>query len=589
MADFNVNLAAPQAAGARVVAPVQEAGFGDVLRSGANLLGSLMEGKAKADKENAAAQKEAILNEYSSRYRSIAEDVKTSNLMPGQREAMTRSLFNQYVANYAGLSDEFKKITAGFREFGTISDEVERAQMFKDQKKKDIAAAAASGVEFSPYDSDNTTNMKLTSWRAQVVEDEKFKRKREQFELNKSMSAEERAVWEHNNKVEADTLINKIGVDHYESTLSSISDIQQAVASGRMSVEEAKLEIERKFGNISTAIATVSHGNTSYAAPWDRAFGDLKSYALNAINPETSANALEQQKKSILAMRQIQILTTNPELKEAAALSGLFGPGTLGLMPQISTTILENVRKAGEGKDTAVLGSPEEKPSLALITKNLQDLRANTSTSPDVTAKGVQKFSEAILNEVGNKINKPNASYKDLLEVANFFAQPEWAYAVEKGLVSKEANQKAKEAFQTIYSKSISNAVLEKVNTQFKFSASGASKPLMSVLDLQFSGSGVSLGVASGYMSPIDKQDAVRYQRELKPTIDSINKLIHIGAHMEGTTDYAKYWENNKHNILPGVYYQKGSVQTVGGKKYEYIGPYPTSDQRSWREIVNKE
>jgi hypothetical protein len=52
-----------------------------------------------------------------------------------------------------------------------------------------------------------------------------------------------------------------------------------------------------------------------------------------------------------------------------------------------------------------------------------------------------------------------------------------------------------------------------------------------------------------------------------------VNQLVKAGAHMEGHTNYDKYWEANKHQILPNMFPDPARLkvgQVVDG--YKYIG-----------------
>jgi hypothetical protein len=50
-----------------------------------------------------------------------------------------------------------------------------------------------------------------------------------------------------------------------------------------------------------------------------------------------------------------------------------------------------------------------------------------------------------------------------------------------------------------------------------------------------------------------------------------LNQLIRLHAHLEGTTDYAKYWEAHKHELMPSIYPDPNKLKpgtVVDGFKY---------------------
>jgi hypothetical protein len=55
-----------------------------------------------------------------------------------------------------------------------------------------------------------------------------------------------------------------------------------------------------------------------------------------------------------------------------------------------------------------------------------------------------------------------------------------------------------------------------------------------------------------------------------------------MGAHMEGTTDYQKYWDDNKYYILPQAFPVKPG-QVVNGFKWSGTGDY--RDKSTWKKV----
>jgi hypothetical protein len=65
--------------------------------------------------------------------------------------------------------------------------------------------------------------------------------------------------------------------------------------------------------------------------------------------------------------------------------------------------------------------------------------------------------------------------------------------------------------------------------------------------------------------------------------------MIHIGAHMEGTTNYEAYWNKMKGEFLPYVFSPYGDKLPIGtiksyqGKNYRYIGGANSPD--NWKVV----
>ena len=106
---------------------------------------------------------------------------------------------------------------------------------------------------------------------------------------------------------------------------------------------------------------------------------------------------------------------------------------------------------------------------------------------------------------------------------------------------------------------------------------------LVDAVDIKYDGSGISFVPRKGKtaLEPFQQKQQEASIAELNSVKAGINQSIHIGAHMEGSTDYNKYWEENKHLYVPQLYPARvGTV--VNGYKYKG-GVY--TDPSNWTKV----
>jgi hypothetical protein len=71
--------------------------------------------------------------------------------------------------------------------------------------------------------------------------------------------------------------------------------------------------------------------------------------------------------------------------------------------------------------------------------------------------------------------------------------------------------------------------------------------------------------------------------KQLQLAEDGLNNILRMNAHMDGTTDYTKYWEDNKSKLLPGVFGEGLKVGTIKNG-YQYNGG-DARDPRNYTKV----
>lgn len=65
---------------------------------------------------------------------------------------------------------------------------------------------------------------------------------------------------------------------------------------------------------------------------------------------------------------------------------------------------------------------------------------------------------------------------------------------------------------------------------------------------------------------------AIQSVREINSKMAGINTAVKMGAHMEGRTDYKKYFEENASLFLPTFFPNKQFIEEQAKAGYKYLG-----------------
>lgn len=325
----------------------------------------------------------------------------------------------------------------------------------------------------------------------------------------------------------------------------------------------------------------------------------FKQMADPKAKSQQEKDALQNQFDSLVLKTKLMLLSDD-KTRGAVGLSQLFGNSDAVMQLGFSPVISGNLAKLGLGPDAAtekpqVVGTMDEKQTLKALQKTIGQFQAGkVSGDPAKQALEASGAINEILRQTGSMQGSIPAT--QLKELASFYSSPEFGKAVEQGLASKETMQNAKRVFQVSYEPAVVNAIQRKLFTEsgspvmIEYSPGrdgGAARSrkdvsILSTLDIRFSGSGVVFATRPGTDDTFGSESI---RKDLKEAEAGLNTLIKVGAHMEGTTNYAKYWEDNKHLLMPRVYPDPAKLkpgQVVNG--YKYIGG-AYSDRSNWQRV----
>lgn len=606
MADFSVNattLSAPSGAGSEVVRPVQSAPTEsqNIPGIGMNILTSVVDvfnkGLIDSRKEEAEKRRNAVVSSYVREETTLNDAIESGQMSASQAAARSRANFNKYAAGSPEYIEDIQKAGAALRGF-TAKGEVEK-QMEVESKRleADVAEAQKRGFNFlpnmSPAARDSQIQAAKTMIRAETQLAEMYKsnaEKRAQGTYDAGIAAREE-------KELGFRLVNEIAGQNMSAFQDFSKTLADGVRSGREDPQMAAIKLSERFANISGALQAAARTNPELAAPYRSLFEDMNKTAMKLIDPKENAEAL--QNKLTMITTQMKLVAMGDTKVAAAVVANQLLPNNASLALSSAPegvraiAILSSIPVGDRTYTPTVVGNPDaEEGTLKLLKNGLNDLKVGKVQDKEVAKVQASNSVNHILKQTGEMIDK-GASPAQLKGVASFFASPEYAGFVTSGAIDPQAAGTAKKTFQLLYEPAIIKGVQERLNQELidtraqdmiksgQSTSEVKSVPIADTVNIKFSGSGIVFEYKQ--VAGVTAND-LRTQRQtiesLRSAQQGINQIIHIGAHMEGSTDYGKYWEANKHIYMPG-YFMKGLKEGDVRNGYKYMGGNASS-QSSW-------
>lgn len=608
MADFNVQLSAPQGAGARELQPVQERVVEyqpDPLVTGiVNIFAKGLEGSRKQAAED---RKNAVLQEYIRNEQVYSSALTTGQWNASMASTASKANFSKFLGNYPELIEDLGKA----RNLVYTGTEIGAAQQQVDQTIKDrnanIQAARGAGFVIPDYASTETQDYMIDAYQTQIVLDREIAAQTKRNQEARAAAGETRAQQSHQISLNEFATKQNAGngiISLFGKNIDALNGLAKDTFNNpNIPFEQKQAVLDQQVRNLKSGLASIAVFNPELATPFNRILDDLSQTTAKLADPKNqSATQLQLLKDDYeTQMTKAKLLViSDPQSRNAVAVSSLFGNN-----PQISLSFAGNgvltgiLAKLGLGPDSGevpkVVGTSDEKQVLAALKGSLNLLQKGG-------AKGdpVQNAKEA--NNAVNEVLKQNATMdksvppQALKELSGFYSSTEFG-KISPDLDS-ETQQNVANIMAISYVPSVVQAVENRLNSTLSttqpvgfaaakggMSAGAAAQGPQRVGDqvnIVFNGRGVDF-VAKP--NATDTMWANSTRQALKDAADGLNTMIRMGAHLEGTTNYAKYWEDNKHRLLPSVFPNPAKLkpgQVVDG--YKYIGGN-YRDRSNWERV----
>lgn len=608
MAEYGVNatqLSAPQGAGTAPVAPVQQQAVNTsmmpMLASSAGAIGEAITGFLHKQAQDNETQ---VVSGYTNNQAALNEAMASGEITAAEGAARSKALFTKYAASYSGqikALNQARTALSGGSELG-LAEEAVKTDM--EIRKSAKIAAQSDGIEFYSGMSKQAEDALLKAHASGV-------RMQKQMEQRFKINAENRAQGSYDtdlrNAEDKDRSLNELqdlAGKHLEATRAIAVDLKAQVASGKKTVEQAQLDLAGNFARINAGLTVAAGRNPEMASSYTKLFGDIQKASESMLDPKADAARLQGQIDTLVKVQGLGALQRDPTLQRAVASAELFRASPMALQASLGmnsavTSSVTRLLNPNAPVQYPVVGNPEvEAGAMDIVRKSLGDGNRDPSN-----VKLKEEHTAAITNiqtQVGDMIGRGDA--KSLQTAAKFFASPEYGQWRKLNPVDSQTENNASRAFQQVYEGTMVKGIRQEIENALSQPAAlpavgamgkslgGQSVTVQAInpetLDVKFGGGGVVFDMKKTPTDPVEARNA-------KATIDSLNKaqkaaneLIRLGAHLEGSTDYAKHWEQNKARYMPNVFMETGTKTTDG--QYEYVGKGDAFDFRNkanWRAI----
>lgn len=604
MADFSIQstqLSDAQGRGTQPLSPVEERVVNTSPMGIIQDIGSIfVKGLKDNAKEQAEARKKAVLDSYAQDAGKINEGLMSGNLNASRAATMSRALFNKYLVSNSEYTDDLTKLRNSFHGGTELSEAERQVQAEQKQMEADIDRASSLGYQFYPGMSEQAKMANIDAYKAARRVEEEYDRNRKRVEDQygdnaeaRAATQEQRAAMDYVAKEQAFDGTRAVAAANFDAIVKSANDLIDKVGSGNMPFEQAAKVHAQNIQRITASITSVAGKFPEAASMWRTVFTDMDATVQKLMDPkvksESEVKLLRDQLDKMVLQTQLMAVTKSPKLLTAMAASASFrGDPSLILS---TNEVVKDWLGGAIGVDPTntpapIVGTANDKEaftSASKLLKNLSDGKIPEDQKPKAEREALNLINKTLkeASDLGGSI--PANTLKN---ASAFFSSPEFGKLAVEGKIDKQTAANAQHVFQTAYEPAVRTAILSKLQEP----VSRTGEPLLRSVEFKLVGGKVVMqGVdmePAGNAGWIDRglrgHDVRAGQKDLKAAEDGLNQLIRLHAHLEGTTDYAGYWEKNKHQLMPDVFPDPAKLKpgtAVDG--YRYIGGN-VNDKRNW-------
>lgn len=598
MADFSVQattVEAPQAAGAQPIAPVQEqlpaSGWGQALENLGKQVGTVVGDVFKAERQKKDL---AFLQDLSQKTAALNSAVD-QGMSATEADTRQRTLYSQALAARPDLASQVNGLFGAFNQTtntGTVRNQIQQAEQLRQTQ---LTSASNNGYYISPTASKANQD-------AVIQANESGIRVQKEFEAQAARAAEARAqgtydrtLFENQNKDNTVRLAAGYASDNINAFYAQIDDLRSQVAAGKLTPQDARIQLDKNYSVYAATLSSIGGSNPGLVGGYSDMFKNMHQAGMDALDPSKDAQTSKAQLDSLKYKAALNVYTNNPQLTPLIGTTELLGSNNPALQAfgtgeaaQIIVKAINNPVTNGKANayNNPIVGNPQaESQTLDFLKKSVRTINSggfsNEAKAKIEAANGVNN----VLVETGRALNT-GADPKSLNGLVDFFASPEYGSMVKGGLIDPVAQQAAAKTFQITYMPAVTNAITPITSQTLIKGDGGVQKdvPVSQAVDVSVGPDGsVKFVPRPGINLTPDQQNVEQSAiGQLAKVESKLNQMIHLGAHMEGSTDYAAHWEKNKYYYLPQIYPVKPG-QVVGNLKWSGEGDW--RDKNTWSRV----
>ena len=593
MADFSANVSEQQGSMPQPQQPVQDRSSLVALNAFGDIGGKLLSlGAAAIQKDQAKAQQDAlnqVVGGFAQKQLSIANAVETGEFSSQEGRMRMRTNYTQAISNNPGLTDVLAKTqkslvtTVGLGSVVADGTEQEKMQLAlnkealsagwikADASPAEQAAGAAAYTQFKRHQADIDAQQNQLSLDSAQIGLQRAKiglatDRIQQVTAGYSQQSAKMSLEENVRKQRSQLAVGGMADSYFFKFNQDLDDIQKRKESGELTPQQAVMAADKSFAVIQQAVnLTGRDAGGEYVNNLTAPLRGLYENRTKFLNGEIDKNTLENQNSVLLGKSKLNILG-DPKMAEVTALSNLFGPNTLSLLPEVNKTVADYVQRNANPstKPADILpDSTDEKQAVntyfGVLKSNMGSVNAKQGDDKTRTTEELNANVTNVLKSIdvhSLTVNNPS----EYNQVTDFIASPEYGKFVKSGGgIHAEAAENAKNILQSQYM----DKVLPVLRQEYEKATTGAVSQLSMARSLTptqevpgvpvtkdikpvFSGGGVTFRADPSASTAVKNK-----AKDLNNNVAKvINKLLRMDAHLNGDTDYKGSYDRNFETIF---------------------------------------
>lgn len=562
MSLFSTEGGGPIGSAVTPVAPVQSK-TGDILMTALGSVASYAKTaftdaeKLEKEKQEEAAKLAGatVVSRFRSELLSIADAVEMGRPV-AEVQTLLRKTYGTYQGNNPLLGKELTeayKDVIGTAGLGKVAVEGTAEQQARAQAEKEAMLAGWNDTDkYLAFKKANSDLAFESSQRSLL------NAKLETTSKLTSIESSQIALEETKLRRKQETLVTELADNYHYKFRTDTLEIVNAFKEGKLSAEDALAQLDGGWNTINGLITqggskAGSDFLSNVASPMKMSY----EQARNVILGKDTVEALNNQTQTNLAIQALMI-TSNPADARLIATTSLYRNVQFLMMPEIDASVKRIMGSlvTPDGDAPNVFSSNDSKAvetSLKIVRQNMDGIvkgKVKDAVSLEQT--------EVAINEVlkGVDIYKMSVQApKQAQAVIDFLAGPEMAaYITKKGGIPSDLALPAKDALTQVYADRVIPLVQEEFKravspTGWKVTGQGflggeqTKTPVEQGVVPEFVGSGVRFKA----VTPAFNSAAKNLNEKVAPVLD---RLIRMGAHLEGGVNYKAVYEREINRIL---------------------------------------
>ena len=523
-------------------------------------------------------------NQYQKELSSIEQARLTGEKDDRTARIETSKLTARYQLEGADFGEEYSKSIAdtysqvrtgtGIEEAEHVRrQEVDRVSTFSNEMiKEGIIQKPFS--QMSEQERTATTHLYTSLQRVKRVADEADKAYKADVERQKNNFALDSSQFDleqRRRQLDAQGALSELKSSTMTVLHSNFKDFKQRVADGTMTLAEAQQALKVNFGSVRSTATNLLQGDAASNKDYAETTGYMEQVYSDALDPTKASKALDDEIDRIIKSQQLLMLKNVKNVPQLAAMSRMLPNTDMGKFAATSAALdtlftdLTNITTTKTIPSIAANDTKTQRETFGAISKTMNAGVAKTSRDPQGDINAAAEGVDAVFKSLGKLDTSDNVS---LAYVTDFLSSDTLVQYIKQGKYNPESAQKAIDVFSqtalnsfaqtsgkfimsqvgeatytggqrdALKTPSMLNLVRFEIDDSGKFTAKMAKDP------------SVTFVASETYMRNL--------VRDAQKQADELSKFVRAGAHLGGSTDYRKFWEEQGHNFFPAKTFPTG-------------------------------